>query len=216
MASQSSGQTASRLRRLVVTSVVLGLLAILLGAIPASATHGHGKWAPAVRIFAWTNDDGRPGHLDPGDVGGISPAYDRWGHRSSDDPTAPGMDPGRIDSDVARCKAIRIDQRTVRIRVQNAYPGYVCTFTAVSINKAGVKLVLDEITINVGDGLTLTELDALQVGDTVKQRRRLYGTYAVTVLQEAPEGETLEFDIEMSFTKRDRHPPPKCCNRCWR
>jgi hypothetical protein len=203
-------------RRIVVASLVLGLLATLLIAVPASATGGR-KWAPAVRVFAYTNDDGRPGHSDPGDLGNISSAYDRWALSSSDDPTAPGMDATRIDSDVARCKAWSINMETVRVRIQNAYPGYTCTFTFVTINKAGVKLMVDEINIDVDPTLELVELDTAAVGDHIKERRRLYATYAVTVLQEAPQGATLDFDIEIAYIEhRQRRPAPKCCHYCWR
>jgi hypothetical protein len=61
------------------------------------------------------------------------------------------------------------------------------------------------------------EFDTPEPGDELKKRRRLYGTYAVTVLQEAPQGETLEFDIKISFTYPGwRRTPPRCCHYCWR
>lgn len=216
MGGNSGRRGPRRLRRYAVTSLVLGLLAALLVAVPAGATGGHGRSAPAVRIFARTNDDGRAGRADPGDTGGISAEYDRWGHRSSDDPTELGLDPNRISSDVARCKAIRIDKQTMRVRIQNAYPGYVCSFTVVTVNRAGAKLVLDDILIDVDPGLELEEIDGPAPGDVLKRRRSLHGAYGVTVLQEAPQGETLEFDIEFSFVRRHWRPPPKCCHHCWR
>lgn len=205
------------MRRHLAIAVALGLLATLLVATPASATHSRGKWAPAIRVYARTNDDGRAGSADATDVGDISLGYDRWGYRSSDDPIAPGMDSERIRGDVARCQASRIDAQTVRMRIDNVYPGYTCSFVLVTVNKAGVKLVVDDIDIRVDPTLEFVELDAPVEGDVLKSRRRLYGSYAVTVLQEAPQGETLEFDIKISFTyQRWRRPPPRCCHHCWR
>jgi hypothetical protein len=69
----------------------------------------------------------------------------------------------------------------------------------VTVNRAGVKLIVDGIDINVDSTLELAEVDAPVLGDELKRRRRLYGTYAVTVLQEAAQGETLEFEINISF-----------------
>ena len=205
------------MRRTLAVTFALGVLASVLVAAPASATYGHGKWAPAVRVFAYTNDDGRATNADPTDVGDISSGYDRWRRRSSDDPIEPGMDAERIIGDVARCKARNIDAHTVRMRIQNAYPGYVCSFVVVTVNKAGVRLVIDEITVDVDPTLELIELDVPVEGDKLKRRRRMHGTYAVRVLQEAPQGETLEFDIEISFAyDRWRRRPPKCCHYCWR
>ncbi|MDJ0954189.1 MAG: hypothetical protein QNJ81_10970 [Acidimicrobiia bacterium] len=204
------------LRRYVIASLALGLLAALLIAVPAAATGGHHKWAPALRVLMWTNDDGRARHADPGDTGVASPAYDRWGHRSSDDPTEVGMDPARIDSDVARCKAIRVGRSTFRLRIQNAYPGYACTFRVVTVNRVGSTLVVDRVIIDPEPGIELVELSGPSEGDIVKPWRRIRGTYGVTVLQEAPQGETLEFDIEVSFIKRHKRPPVKCCLWCWR
>lgn len=205
------------MRRYLATALTIGVMATLLVAAPASATSEGGKWAPAVRVYARTNDDGRAGNTDPGDVGDLSAGYDHWGLKSSDDPIAAGMGAERILGDVARCKASSIDPQTVRMRIQNVYPGYTCTFVLVTVNKAGVKLIVDEIDIDVDSTLELAELDAPEPGDELKKRRRLYGTYAVTVLQEAPQGETLEFDINISFTYPGwRRPPPRCCHYCWR
>ena len=206
------------MRRVIVGSVALGLLIILLAAVPASATGG-GKWWPALRVHAFANDDGRAGSVDPGDIGDITASYDRWGRRSSDDPHEPGMDAGRLDGDVARCKAKRIDAATMRMRIQNAYPGYTCTFMIAAVSRIGGKLVVDDIRIEADPTLELTTLDGPEIGDELKRRRKLYGTYAVTVLQEAPQGETLEFDIELDFTYLGwRGNPPKCCWFCprWR
>lgn len=203
------------LRRYVIASLVL-LLATLAIAVPAAATHGHSKWGPALRFWVATNDDGTAGPWDPGDVGGISPAYDRWNHRSSDDPIEIGMDAARIDSDVARCRAIRIDSTTVRVKVQNGYPGYSCTFTAVTVNRTGSELVVDDVTVEVDQGLQLVELAGPEPGDILKNWHRTRGVYAITVLQEAPQGEALDFEIEVSFIKRHRRPPSKCCLRCRR
>lgn len=216
MSNQDTKRSLRGLRRSVYASLVMGLLATLLVASPASATD-HSKWAPAIRVFAHTNDDGRPGPADPGDIGGTSSAYDRWGLRSSDDPIGPGMDANRIDSDVARCKARSIDRGAVRVTIWNAYPGYTCTFRVVTINRAGVKLVVDDVWIGADDSLELVELEAVTEGDVLKRRRRHHGTYAVTALQEAPQGDTLEFEIEISYINLDRRrPPPKCCLHCWR
>ena len=205
------------MRRAAIGAIIVGLLATLLAAVPASATGRHGRWAPAVRIYAYANDDGRARTADPGDVGDISDGYDRWGIRSSDDPSEPGMDPHRLDGDVARCKARRVDPQTLRMRIQNAYPGYTCSFVVVTVNRTGVKLVVDDIRIEVDPALELIPLASLDIGDELKRRRRLHGTYAVRVLQEAPQGETLEFDIQIDFTHPDWRPkPPKCCRWCRR
>lgn len=204
------------MRRSLVAAIALGMLASILVAAPASATSRHGKWAPAVRVYARTNDDGRPTNADPADVGDISSGYDRWGTRSSDDPIEVGMGADRIVGDVARCRSHRIDAQTVRMSIQNSYPGYTCSFVVVTVNRAGVKLIVDDINIDVDPTLELAEVDVPVVGDELKRRRRLYGTYAVTVLQEAPQGETLEFDIEISFVYDHRRRPPKCCRYCWR
>jgi hypothetical protein len=209
------GRGQRALRRYVIASLIL-LLATLTVAAPAAATHGYGKWGPALRFWVSTNDDGSAGRLDPGDVGGISAAYDRWGYRSSDDPTEAGMNPTRIDSDVARCKTVRLDSNTVRVKIQNAYPGYSCTFAAVTINRSGRKLVVDDVTVDIDQGLELVELEGPESGDFLKNWRRLLGIYAVTVLQEAPQGEALDFEIEVSFVERHPRPPFKCCVRCWR
>ncbi len=190
------------LKRHLTVALALGLLAALFVAAPASANRGEGKWAPAVRVYAHTNDDGRAGITDPSDVGDISDGYDRWGLLSSDDPIEPGMDAARIIGDVAWCKAQSIDADTVRMRIENVYPGYTCTFTVVTVNRAGVNLIVDQIDIDVDATLELVELDAPAEGDYIKSWRRLCGTYAVTVLQEAPQGETLEFDIEISYIKQ--------------
>ncbi len=204
------------LRRYVIASLALGLLAALLFAVPAGATGGHYKWGPAIRVWVATNDDGRPSHADPADTGVASPAYDRWGQRSSDDPTEVGMDPARLDSDVARCKAIRINSSSFRLRIQNAYPGYSCTFRVTTVNRTGSKLVVDEVIVGSEAGIELVELEGPAEGDVVKPWRRVRGIYAITVLQEAPQGETLEFDIEVSFIKRHDRPPSKCCLWCRR
>ena len=196
-----------------MATVALGMVGALLAVSPAGATERFGKWAPAVRAYAYVNDDGRAGTLDPNDVGDVSVSYDRWGSASSDDPSAPGMDASRVDGDVARCAARNLDAQTMRVTMQNAYPGYTCSFVMVTINKMGVKLVIDNIEINVDPALQLTEIDTPQIGDVLKQRRRLYGTYAVTVLQEAMQGATLEFDIRISLAhpQRRRH-ALRCCN----
>ncbi len=217
MSNSSTGDGDRRPRRSVIASVVLGLLATLLAPTPAMATGGGGKAAPAVRMTVQTNDDGRIGGQDRGDVGGISAVYDRWDDASSDDPTEPGMDAARIDSDVGRCSSFKLDRDTTRVRIQNAYPGYVCTFAVVTVNKAGVRLIVDDVLISADPTLELVTIYGPTAGDVLKRRKRIHAMYAVVVTQATPQAEMLEFLIEVSFVvKRDRPPPSKCCLRCWR
>ncbi|MCP3994566.1 MAG: hypothetical protein GY722_05805, partial [bacterium] len=167
-------------------------------------------------VWVATNDDGRAGRADPGDTGATSIAYDRWDDRSSGDPVEVGMDPPRLESDVARCKAIRLDSSTFRLKIQNAYPGYACTFRVTTVNRTWSRLAVDEIIMDPEPGIELVELSGPSEGNVVKPWRRVRGTYGVTVLQEAPQGDVIEFDIEVTFIKRHRRPPSKCCLRCWR
>lgn len=205
------------MRRVAVGSVVIGLIAVALFAVPASANRHYTKTAPAVHVHVYANDDGRVSWADPGDVGDISEAYDRWGHLSSDDPNEAGMDASRLDGDVARCGAGNIGPQAIRMYVQNAYPGYVCTFAVVTLNRAGVNLVVEDIRIDVDTTLDLTTIAGPAVGDELKRRHRFVSVYSVRVLQEAPQGDTLEFDIEIEFAQPRHHPipPRRCCCR-WR
>lgn len=206
-----------RLRRPVIVVLLLGMIASLLAVAPAAATGGGGKYSPSVTVRVQTNDDGRPGRLDPHDVGDISAAYDRWGPRSSDDPDEVGMTPTRTDSDVARCKASRKDRETFRVTIQNAYPGYACTFRVVTINRAGVNLIVDEVSMGVDPTLDLISVDGPSEGDVLRKGRRIRATYGVIVNQETPQQDSLEFDVVVSYVEKPKRiKPSKCWHRRWR
>jgi hypothetical protein len=212
-----SGSGEAEVKRFALMALVMSLAATTFVAPPAEANGALSRWAPQVRVWALTNDDGRPTQADPSDVGDISDGYDRWDLRSSDDPATPGMDSSRLGNDVARCRATRIGPQKARLRIQNVYAGYVCSFVVVTVNRGGVNLVVDDIRIDVDPALELIPLATPDIGDELKRRRRLHGTYAVRVLQDAPQGENLEFDIQVDFTHPDWRPkPPKCCRWCWR
>ena len=205
-----------RIRPLVVV-LVAGMIASLLAVAPAAATGGGGKYSPSVTVRVQTNDDGSPGRLDPDDVGDISTAYDLWGRRSSDDPVEIGMTATRTDSDVARCSATRKDRNLFRVAIQNGYPGYACTFRVATINRAGVKLVVDEVSVGVDPTLDLITVDGPSVGDVLRKGRRDRGTYAVIVNQETLQQESLEFDVVVAYVEKPtRIKPSKCWHRRWR
>jgi hypothetical protein len=203
------------LRRAVVTSLALGMLFIGL-ASPATATVPFGRWAPTLRLFAATNDDGWPGRSDPADVGWVSAGYDRWGSSSSDDPAAVGMDPIRQNADVARCMIVPAGPSRVEVRIDNAYPGYVCTIEVSTVNRSRQRLAVDAVTAHVVDSLNLYTITAPEHGDVVKPWRHQNALYAIEVTQAAPEGEELHLEIVTEYAAAPHMIPPRCCHRCGR
>jgi len=188
------------MKRVLIGSVALGLLAILLAVVPASASGSRRSW-PALWVHAYANDDGRAEWGDPGDVGDVTASYDRWGRSSSDDPSEPGMDAERVDGDVARCEVRQIDTMTLRVRMQNAYPGYTCTFVVSVYSRIRGTVVLSDIRIDSEPALELGTLDSFEVGEELARGRKVYGTYSLTVLQEAPQGATLDLGLELGFVR---------------
>lgn len=209
------GRSPTWLRRAVVTSLALGMVSILL-ASPAVATGSFGRWAPTLRVFAQTNDDGWPGSSDPADVGWQSAGYDRWGRSSSDDPAAPGMDPVREDADVARCKIVPSGPYRASVRIDNAYPGYVCTVEVTTVNRSRVRLAVAAVTVEVDDSLELYSIVEPDPAAVVKPWQHQVAVYAIGVTQSAPQGQVLHVEVATEYQALPHRPPPRCCHRCGR
>ncbi len=213
MRNRLTGNVWRSLRRYVVASALLGLLATSIMVAPASATYTPGRLGPAARVSIYTNDDGVVRADDVTDVGDISSAYDVWGTTSSGDPTEAGMDAARLDYDVARCAASSTDRSGVRLEINAAYPGYVCSFTVVIVKRAVSGFILDGVSVVSDTGLELVQIDAWTSRDGPKHPRYAFYTYAVTITDEAPPDDTLLFEVDLTAAV---HGPPKCLPPSWR
>ena len=181
-------------RRLLLVVVLIALCA----GVPGIAGAAIEDEMPALIDFvaAWTNDDGSVDGPDTGDVGETDAVYDVWSGDSSVDPAAPGHGSARTAKDVARCTAvIGTDPDFVDVDLDNAYPGYVCTFTADIENRAAFPATVQTRTIGVPPEITLTEIEGLPVGSVIAPGTVASVTYAATVLQQAGQNSEYTFQI---------------------
>jgi uncharacterized repeat protein (TIGR01451 family) len=173
-------------------------LIALVAAWPGAARAAIEDEIPALIDFvtAWTNDDGHVDGADVGDVGEVNAIYDAWLGDSSVDPSGPGYPADRTTKDVARCTAtIAADPDFVDVTVQNAYPGYVCTFTAEIENRAAFPATVQTRSIGVPPEVTLTEIEGLPVGSVISPGAAVNVTFSATVLQEAGQNSEYTFQI---------------------
>lgn len=164
-------------------------------------------------MLASTNDDGRLGLWDVTDDGNPSTGYDRWGRSSSDDPTDLGMAPSRMDYDIARCSTWQQSSDRIRVLIENAYPGYGCTFVLVSLARSGEQLEVDEVTVETTPGIVVTPLGVPTYG-IAKLWSGYRAAYGVTIGDGVGDGQSLEFEIQITY--RQIHPvySSKRCHSC--
>ncbi len=204
---RTSRRRLGRISIVIVLGLMVSSLVVLAGAGEATGKkQWWGRTAIAI-VELWTNDDGRVnGADDLGDVGDISPVFDRWWRRSSNDPATAEINAERVDKDVARCKA-RIKWRHPRratVKISNAYPGYVCTISVGLINQSKYKLRVWPELIDADPGITVTRVSDPIARKKLRPWRTTYGEFAIQIENTVPQDEHLEFDIEFWVTKARR------------
>jgi hypothetical protein len=118
---------------------------------------------------------------------------------SSRDPADNGIDPGN-GKRVGGCVASLSSSGTVRVTIQNGYPGYVCRVW-VKVKNVGCRDVRRQsVSISAPSVLQVTEVSprqcyVLRAGD---QR---FEVYDVLVLQAAHELATYQFTARLTFTE---------------
>ncbi len=194
-----------RISILIVLALMVSSLVVLAGAGEAKGKKWWGRTAIAL-VDVWTNDDGRVNGDDIGDVGDVSPVFDIWRRRSSNDPAVAAMDAERVDKDVARCKAYvkRHNPRKAKVKIWNAYPGYVCTISVGLINLSPHKLRVWPELIDADPGITVARVSDPIAKKKLRPWRTTHGEFAITIENTVPQGEHLEFEIDLWVTKARR------------
>lgn len=199
---RTSRKRRGRLSILIVLGLMVSSVVVLAGAGEATGNKWWGKTAIAL-VDVWTNDDGRVNGDDVGDVGDISPVFDNWRRRSSNDPATAEIDADRVDKDVARCKASikRRHPRRATVKIWNAYPGYVCTISLGLMNQSRYKLRVWPELIDADPGITVTRVSDPIATRQLRPWKVTYGEFAIEIENTAPQNQHLEFEIEFWVTK---------------
>ena len=118
---------------------------------------------------------------------------------SGKDPSDNGIDPGN-GKPVGSCMASPNSSGTVRVTIQNGYPGYVCRVW-VKIRNTGCKDVRRQsVSISAPSALAVTEVSPRQCY-VLRPGDQRYEVYDALVLQSAQELATYQFSIRTTFTE---------------
>ena len=159
--------------------------------------------------WAVSNDDGKVtskspyGAIDPGDDGGGT-NYDRWGDKSSDDPSEPqtmGVGCARYDKDAARTTAcMSCDRHEITVVLENAYPSYYPTvFFGLKCPDSPSGTITDIVIENpYPDELTVT-VSGIYEGQPISQCGEVTGAAHVHVEQPAAQNAVYTFKISITI-----------------
>lgn len=164
--------------------------------------------------FTWvvSNDDGKVtsispyGAIDPGDDGGGT-NYDKWGYKSSNDPSEPqtrGVGCARYDKDVARTTAwMSCDHHEITVLLENAYPCYYPTvFFGLKCLDSTPKTITSIVIDNpYPDALTVTT-SGIYVGQQVPACGEVTGAVHVHVEQPAAQNTIYTFKVSITLESK--------------
>ncbi len=195
---------SGRTRALTVVIITIVLAAGMLAAFPSSAHEAaSGPMAAVTFVDAWTNDDGGVNGADIGDTGLASTGFDVWPvSDSSDDPEAAGIQALRRTDDAARCVAEVRDGVSdfIDLTIDNGYPQYICTFTAVVENASSVPAAIDPALIEADDGLEAIQITDPPAPGIIGPGETAELVFAVRILNGAPQDSTLGLTITTLIT----------------
>jgi hypothetical protein len=164
--------------------------------------------------FTWvvSNDDGKVtsispyGAIDPGDDGGGT-NYDKWGYKSSNDPSEPqamGVGCARYDKDVARTTAcMSCDHHEITVLLENAYPCYYPTvFFGLKNNQSfSVKIKSIDISYDIPE-LTVT-FDGIAENQVLSPGQEVIGRLGIHVEQSAHQNSTYNVKVKIVLVQKE-------------
>lgn len=133
----------------------------------------------------------------------------------------------RVDKDVGRTTAIITDSHTITVTLTNVYPSYWTEVSVYAHNTGTIPLIIDNVIINgnvlrksptsvVGLDLSSDGLNDIEIwwGDGFGTQlehceRSPEMSFWIHVLQDAPQGATLSFTIELVAVQYNLYDPPK-------
>lgn len=161
--------------------------------------------------FTWvvSNDDGTEdavspyGSIDPGDDGGGT-NYDRWGPRSSDDPSEPqaaGLECARYDKDVARTTAwISEENNEITVVIENGYPCYHATvFFGLRCPDSALGTITEIIIDNPYPEAISVTTSGISVGQPLPQDEEVVAAVRVHIEQPASQNAVYTFRISIAI-----------------